>query len=87
MLTPQGKVKLMDFGIAKQTNASSPEYTSTGTNQQMGTPMYMSPEQIHETRSVTPRSDIYSLGVVLWQLVTGQKPYATETLSAFQLQL
>jgi uncharacterized protein (TIGR02145 family) len=49
--------------------------------------MYMSPEQIHETRSVTSCSDIYSLGVVLWQMVTGQKPYATETLSAFQLQL
>jgi uncharacterized protein (TIGR02145 family) len=53
----------------------------------MGTAIYMSPEQIHETRSVTPRSDIYSLGVVLWQMVTGQKPYSTETLSAFQLQL
>ena len=51
----------------------------------MGTAMYMSPEQIHETRSVTPRSDIYSLGVVLWQMVTGKKPYSTETLSAFQL--
>jgi uncharacterized protein (TIGR02145 family) len=52
----------------------------------MGTAMYMSPEQIHETRSVTPLSDIYSLGVVLWQMVTGKKPYLTETLSAFQLQ-
>jgi len=45
MLTPQGKVMLMDFGIAKQLNPGSPEYTSTGTNQQMGTAMYMSPEQ------------------------------------------
>ena len=87
MVSPQGKLKLMDFGIAKQTNPGSPEYTITGTNQRMGTAMYMSPEQIHETRSVTPRSDIYSLGVVLWQMVTGKKPYSTETLSAFQLQL
>ena len=86
MVLPQGKLKLLDFGIAKQTNPGSPEYTSTGTNQRMGTAMYMSPEQIHETRSVTPRSDIYSLGVVLWQMVSGKKPYATETLSAFQLQ-
>ena len=86
MVSPQGKLKLLDFGIAKQTNPGSPEYTITGTNQRMGTAMYMSPEQIHETRSVTPRSDIYSLGVVLWQMVTGQKPYSTETLSAFQLQ-
>jgi uncharacterized protein (TIGR02145 family) len=87
MVSPLGKLKLMDFGIAKQTNTASAEYTNTGTNQRMGTAMYMSPEQIHETRSVTPRSDIYSLGVVLWQMVTGQKPYSTETLSAFQLQL
>jgi len=87
MVSPQGKLKLLDFGIAKQTNTASAEYTITGTNQRMGTAMYMSPEQIHETRSVTPSSDIYSLGVVLWQMVSGKKPYATETLSAFQLQL
>jgi uncharacterized protein (TIGR02145 family) len=86
MLTPQGKVMLMDFGIAKQLNPGSPEYTSTRTNQQMGTAMYMSPEQIHETKSVTPQSDIYSLGVVLWQMLTGQKPYNMGTLSTFQLQ-
>ena len=86
MLTPQGKVMLMDFGIAKQLNPGSPEYTSTGTNQQMGTAMYMSPEQIHETRNVTVQSDIYSLGVVLWQMITGQKPYDMGTLSTFQLQ-
>jgi uncharacterized protein (TIGR02145 family) len=86
MVNPQSRLKLLDFGIAKQTNAASAEYTNTGTNQRMGTAMYMSPEQIHETRSVTSRSDIYSLGVVLWQMVTGKKPYSTETLSAFQLQ-
>jgi len=86
MVSSQGKLKLLDFGIAKQTNTASAEYTTTGTNQRMGTAMYMSPEQIHETRSVTPLSDIYSLGVVLWQMVTGKKPYLTETLSAFQLQ-
>jgi uncharacterized protein (TIGR02145 family) len=87
MVNPQSRLKLLDFGIAKQTNPGSPEYTITGTNQRMGTATYMSPEQIHETRSVTSRSDIYSLGVVLWQMVTGMKPYTTETLSAFQLQL
>jgi len=54
---------------------------------QMGTPMYMSPEQITETKSVTAQSDIYSLGVVLWQMVTGEKPYDVKTLSSFQLQL
>jgi uncharacterized protein (TIGR02145 family) len=52
----------------------------------MGTPMYMSPEQVNETKSVTAQSDIYSLGVVLWQMVMGQKPYDIKTLSNFQLQ-
>ena len=87
MIDPEGKVKLMDFGIAKTTETTSPEYTQTGTGVQMGTPMYMSPEQITATKSVTPQSDIYSLGVVLWQMVTGQKPYDTKTLSTFQLQM
>jgi serine/threonine protein kinase len=86
MLDKKGKVKLMDFGIAKTTDASSAEYTQTGTGIQMGTPMYMSPEQITETKSVTAQSDIYSLGVVLWQMVMGQKPYDIKTLSSFQLQ-
>jgi serine/threonine protein kinase len=86
MVNQEGKVKLMDFGIAKTLDASSAEYTQTGTGMQLGTPMYMSPEQITETKSVTAQSDIYSLGVVLWQMVTGQKPYDTNTLSNFQLQ-
>ena len=86
MLDKKGRIKLMDFGIAKTTDTSSAEYTQTRTGVQMGTPMYMSPEQITETKSVTAQSDIYSLGIVLWQMVTGQKPYNTNTLSSFQLQ-
>ena len=86
MISPKGQVKLLDFGIAKNTDTNSAEYTQTSTSQQMGTPMYMSPEQVNETKSVTAQSDIYSLGVVLWQMVMGQKPYDTKTLSNFQLQ-
>jgi serine/threonine protein kinase len=86
MIDKQGKVKLMDFGIAKNTDTTSPEYTQTGNGMQMGTPMYMSPEQITESKSVTAHSDIYSLGVVLWQMVTSEKPYDTKALSTFQLQ-
>ena len=87
MISPKGQVKLLDFGIAKNTDTNSAEYTQTSTSQQMGTPMYMSPEQVNETKSVTAQSDIYSLGVVLWQMVMGQKPYDTKTLSNFELQL
>jgi serine/threonine protein kinase len=79
-------VKLLDFGIAKNTDQSSAEYTQTGTTQNMGTPMYMSPEQIKSTKEVTAQSDIYSLGVVLWQMVTGKKPYDINTISTFELQ-
>ena len=86
MVDPEGKVKLMDFGIAKNTDANAAEYTQTGTGMQMGTPMYMSPEQVRNTKEVTKSSDIYSLGVVLWQMVTGTKPYDTKTISSFDLQ-
>ncbi len=87
MLDRKGRVKLMDFGIAKTMDANSAEFTQTGTGVQMGTPMYMSPEQIVETKNVSAQSDIYSMGVVLWQMVTGRKPYDTATLSSFQMQV
>lgn len=86
MLTKKGQLKLLDFGIAKNTDTSSADYTQTGTTQNMGTPMYMSPEQIKSTKDVTLQSDIYSLGVVLWNMVTGKKPYDTNTTSTFELQ-
>ncbi len=86
MIDKRGKVKLMDFGIAKSLDPNAAEYTQTGTGMQMGTPMYMSPEQIKSTKEVTSSSDIYSLGVVLWQMVTGLKPYDTLKLSTFELQ-
>ena len=87
MIFGKGVVKLLDFGIAKNTDQRSADYTQTGTTQSMGTPMYMSPEQIKSTKEVTAQSDIYSLGVVLWQMVTGKKPYDTTTLSTFDLHL
>jgi formylglycine-generating enzyme required for sulfatase activity/tRNA A-37 threonylcarbamoyl transferase component Bud32 len=87
MLDKKGKVKLMDFGIAKNTDANSAEYTQTGTGMQMGTPMYMSPEQVKSSKEVGPASDIYSLGVVLWQMVSGRKPYNSNTLSTVEIHI
>jgi serine/threonine protein kinase len=86
MLDKKGKIKLMDFGIAKNTDATTAEYTQTSTGMQMGTPMFMSPEQIRSSKEVNHLTDIYSLGVVLWQMVVGEKPYDTSTLSNFDLQ-
>ena len=87
MISNKGVVKLLDFGIAKNTDVKSSEYTMTGTTQYMGTPMYMSPEQIKSTKDVTHQTDIYSLGVVLWQMVTGRKPYDSNELSVPEIQV
>jgi serine/threonine protein kinase len=87
MLTKGGAIKLLDFGIAKNTNDDAADYTKTGLMQQMGTPMYMSPEQVKNTSGVTKETDIYSLGVVLWQMVMNKKPYDSHALSLPEIQV
>ena len=71
MLTPAGVVKLMDFGIAK--GASDHKLTMTGTT--LGSLYYMSPEQIQGAVNLDARSDLYSVGVSLYELVTGKRPF------------
>ena len=71
MLTPDGTVKLMDFGIAK--GANDRRLTMTGGT--MGSVYYMSPEQISGTEVVDARSDLYSVGVSLYELVTGKRAF------------
>ncbi len=77
-------VKVLDFGIAKVkegTLAGGQGYTATGTGVLIGTPQYMSPEQAQGRRGddLDGRSDIYSLGVVLYELLTGEAPFVSET--------
>ena len=71
MVTPRGVVKLMDFGIAQF--AQDRRLTQTGQN--VGSLYYMSPEQINGEASVDGRSDLYSLGVSLYQMLTGKRPF------------
>ncbi|MDL2717849.1 MAG: protein kinase [Acidobacteriota bacterium] len=73
MLTSRGDVKLVDLGIAKRIDE---DQSLTQTGQAIGTPHYISPEQIRGQKDVDPRADVYSLGATLYHLVTGHTPYA-----------
>jgi eukaryotic-like serine/threonine-protein kinase len=75
MITPDGTLKLADFGIAKDADVTA----LTGANSTIGTAAYMSPEQCKGSRELTAKSDLYSLGVVLYELITGKKPFYAET--------
>jgi len=81
--TPQGEVaKVLDFGIAKFREAQATEgLTLTGTGILIGTPQYMSPEQATGRKSdeIDGRSDLYSLGVVMYQMLTGELPFKADT--------
>jgi hypothetical protein len=74
MLTPEGVVKLMDFGIAR--SGPDPGLTMTGTT--LGSFAYMSPEQV-KCEPVDARSDLYSVGVSLYEMVTGARPFRSDS--------
>ena len=81
-LDEDGNIKLLDFGIAKMMENSS--LTQTGSL--MGTLMYMSPEQVKDAKNIDYRTDIYSLAVSFVHLLTGKKPYNTDTTSDFEIR-
>lgn len=74
LLDGQGHVKIADFGLAKLAGGETPEWSLTGSRQVMGTPHYMAPEQFETPRSVDHRADIYALGVVFYEMLTGELP-------------
>ncbi len=82
IITPENEVKILDFGIAKILDNGNKSLTQDGTR--MGTVLYMSPEQVTGV-PVDNRSDIYSLGVTLFQAVTGSCPYQEEGNTEFAI--
>ncbi|TWT66683.1 serine/threonine-protein kinase [Allorhodopirellula solitaria] len=74
LLTRDGTVKIVDFGLSRILGGSNAATNLTATHQVMGTPRYMAPEQFEGAHSVDHRADIYSLGVVFYELLTGELP-------------
>jgi serine/threonine-protein kinase len=79
VLTPDSRVRITDFGIARIEDPESTRQTQAGDI--LGTPSYMSPEQV-QGQEVDGRSDLYSLGVILYELLTGKRPFVGDTMTA-----
>ena len=86
LLDAKGRVKIADFGLAKLSGKDGPN-PLTHTHQVMGTIHYMAPEQWEKPASVDHRADIYSLGVVFYELLTGELPLGRFPLPSERVQI
>ena len=86
LISKRGEIKLADFGIASDNEEKENNLTQTGVA--LGTPAYMPPEQFEDSANVDNRADIYALGIMLYEMVTGTKPYpgtfSLETLNTIK---
>ncbi|MEM9016346.1 MAG: serine/threonine-protein kinase, partial [Verrucomicrobiota bacterium] len=74
LLTENGHAKVSDFGLSKFLDGEAPSSAVTASGKQVGTPEYMAPEQRHGEEDVDHRADIYSLGILLYEMLTGERP-------------
>ncbi|MGH7269391.1 MAG: serine/threonine-protein kinase, partial [Polyangiaceae bacterium] len=76
------RVKLLDFGISKlaERPGSMPEISVTSTQSMMGSPLYMAPEQMRSSRAVDTRADIWSMGTIIYEMLTGTSPFSAGSL-------
>jgi serine/threonine-protein kinase len=85
MIEPSGRPKVTDFGIAKLESAGTTNLTATGSI--LGTPNYMSPEQARGERELDGRSDLFSLGCILYECLAGEKPFRGDSVTAVLMKI
>jgi hypothetical protein len=83
----QPLIKVLDFGISKLTQPGVADSNMTRTSAFMGSPLYMSPEQMKTSKAVDARTDIWSLGVVLFELLTGRAPFDAEAVTELAIKI
>lgn len=87
LMSIHGAVKIADFGLSRILGSDSQQEILTATHQIMGTPRYMAPEQLEGTHNVDHRADIYSLGVVIYEMLTGELPIGRFAAPSVKVQI
>ena len=80
-------IKVLDFGIAKAVSDESTDFSLTKTSVVLGSPGYMSPEQLRSSRDVDLRTDIWSIGVILFELITGKRPFNAQSITELAIRV